>query len=150
MSWPVPDAAHSQHLLTTAEGRSSLHRRWRRTGRPDHMICRVASAMGLPIDWKYASQNHRAWRKPHCVREELEAPSQAPLGRGHFLILKEEQAQGKSLPAVQGKPIRVGFHPRQSKRDMSTGTAHGIQFRCKRNDVGDETSSLQSFFEYYY
>lgn len=84
------------------------------------------------------------------MREELEAPSQAPLGRGHFLILKEEQAQGKSLPAVQGKPIRVGFHPRQSKRDMSTGTAHGIQFRCKRNDVGMKRQVYSLFFEYYY
>ena len=70
------------------------------------------------------------------AREELEAPSQSPLGRGNFLILKEGQAQGKSLPAVQGSSIRVGIHPRRSKQNMSTGNTRGIQFRNKRNYVG--------------
>ena len=35
VSWPVPDAAHPSIYSPRQEGRSSLHRRWRRMGRPD-------------------------------------------------------------------------------------------------------------------
>ena len=56
------------------------------------MICRVARAMAL-IDWKYASQNHRACKENNTElskqarqSEELDAPSQPPLGLGNSFI----------------------------------------------------------------
>ena len=139
--WPMSDVAHSSIYSPRREGRSSLHRRWRHMDRSDHWW-----SAGWPGRWPWLTGSRlpkttvpvkkTTLNEVSRAREELEAPSQSPLGQGNFLILKEGQAQGKSLPAVQGSSIRVGIHPRRSKQNMSTGNTRGIQFRNKRNYVG--------------
>ena len=114
------------------------------------MICRVARAMAL-IDWKYASQNHRACEENHTAwSEQSEGRTRGSItgtsGSGSFPYSQREQAQGKSLPAVQGNSIRVGIHPRQSNRTCAQATHMESNLDRKETTWGWSIKFIVFFF----